>query len=165
MIQILKNPKTESYVKAKEVALSGTLPLHWIPSDTGLFYYSHTLIARPEFLYYSHPVSAHADLFVAAIGETLNANDLADNGFHVIRASINVVHPSKGEQFSEPHVDHSFPHVNLLMYFTDVGGRTFCEKEEHDPQEDDVILFKGEHYMERPKKDRRVILVSTLQIY
>ena len=37
MIQILKNPQTESYIKAKEVALSGTLPLHWIPSDTGLF--------------------------------------------------------------------------------------------------------------------------------
>ena len=51
------------------------------------------------------------------------------------------------------------------MYFTDVGGRTFCEKKEHDPQEDDIILFQGEHYMERPKKDRRVILVSTLQIY
>ena len=165
MIQILKNPKPESYIKAKEVALSDTLPVHWQSSYTGVFCYSHHLIARPELLYYSHPVSTHADLFVAAIGQTLSANNLAGNGFHIIRAAINVVHPSEGNQFSEPHVDHPFPHVNLLMYFTDVGGRTFCEKEEHDPQEDDIILFKGEHYMERPKKDRRVILVSTLQIY
>ena len=29
-------------------------------------------------------------------------------------------------------------------------------------KEDDVIIFTGEHYIKRPSKDRRVVLISTL---
>ena len=165
MIKNLKNPKTNNYLTLKDIALSYNLPLQWMCSGTGMPYYCHTLITRPEGPHYSSAVSTYTELFVAVITEILNANNLAEKGFHIIRGTINVVHPSEGEQFSEPHIDHIFPHVNLITYLTNVGGRTFCEKEEHDPQEDDVILFKGEHYMERPKKDRRVVLVSTIYLY
>ena len=48
------------------------------------------------------------------------------------------------------------------MYFTDAGGSTFVEGEEHNPKEDDIILFTGEHYMETPADNRRVILVATM---
>ena len=165
MIKILNNPKTNNYFALKEIALSNRLPLHWMPSGTGMPYYCHTFITRPEDLHYSNSVSNNTDLFAVVITEILNANNLADKGFHIIRGTVNVVHPSEGNQFSEPHEDHSFPHVNLLIYLSDVGGRTFCEKEEHDPHEDDVILMEGEHYMERPKEDRRVVLVSTIHLY
>ena len=165
MIKILKNPKTNNYFTFKEIALSHNVPLHWMPSGTGMPYYCHTLITRPEDHHYSNSVSPYTELFAVVISEILDANNLAEKGFHIIRGTINVVHPSEGEQFSQPHVDHSFPHVNLLSYFSDVGGRTFCGKREHDPHEDDVILFKGEHYMERPKEDRRVVLVSTIHLY
>ena len=166
MLKILKNPKSEAYLRGKQLALSDQLLFNWSPSNTGHYYYSHNIINKPDSkLYHSHGMSEHTALYVAVINNILHANNLATNGFHIFRANINVVHPSEGEQFSEPHKDHCFPHVNLIAYFSDVGGRTFCEGEEHDPQEDDVILFEGEHYMEKPKTGRRVILVSTLQIY
>ena len=34
--------------------------------------------------------------------------------------------------------------------------------EVHIPQEDDIILFTGEHYMQTPRDKRRVILVATM---
>ena len=65
-------------------------------------------------------------------------------------------------QFTNPHTDHSFKHVNLLIYLTDNGGKTFVEGEEHEPSEDDVILFTGEHFFELPKKGRRIVIIATL---
>ena len=164
MIQLLNNPKTDNYLHFKQIALSDDLPWYWMASGTDMMYYSHTLITRPEWSY-SKSVSPYVDLFTMVISEIVQANDVAKNGYHILRGAINVVHPSQGKQFSEPHVDHIFPHINLITYLTDVGGRTFCEKKEHDPKEDDVILMEGTHYMERPKKDRRVILVSTIQCH
>ena len=49
----------------------------------------------------------------------------------------------------------------MIVYFHG-DGSTFVEGEEHIPNEDEVILFKGKHYMQRPSKGRRVILVSTI---
>ena len=76
-----------------------------------------------------------------------------------------LIHSNQGIQLSQPHEDHDFPHHNLIVYLTDTGGETFVENESHDPKEDDVILFTGEHYMKRPVKDRRIILVATIFSY
>ena len=57
---------------------------------------------------------------------------------------------------------------NLIVYLTNAGGKTFVKNEdtskyeEHDPVEDDIILFTGEHYMQTPRDKRRVILVATM---
>ena len=34
--------------------------------------------------------------------------------------------------------------------------------EENKPEEDQSIIFTGSHYMQLPKRDRRVVLVATL---
>ena len=70
--------------------------------------------------------------------------------------------PISGEQFSNPHVDHDFPHVNFLAYLSNTGGRTFVDGEEFNPSEDDAIIFTGKHYLELPKKDRRIVIVGTM---
>ena len=44
---------------------------------------------------------------------------------------------------------------------TSSGGETFVEGEKFDPKEDDVIVFEGRHYMKRPIKDKRIVLVAT----
>ena len=72
------------------------------------------------------------------------------------------VHPRNGIQLSEPHLDHNFPHYNLLVYLTNSGGETFVENEVYSPKEDDVIIFTGKHYMKRPSDDRRVVLIATI---
>ena len=56
----------------------------------------------------------------------------------------------------------NFPHFNLIVYLTDTGGETFVEDEIHIPKIHDVILFRGKHYMKRPTRDRRIILVATI---
>ena len=81
--------------------------------------------------------------------------------YFFLRSSANCNHAEGGIQLSEPHVDHDFPHWNMIVYL-EGDGSTFVEGEEYVPKEDDIILFKGEHYMQRPSKGRRVILVSTI---
>ena len=78
------------------------------------------------------------------------------------RCAANAIEPSTLENvISVPHVDHNFPHKNMLIYLTDAGGSTFVEGEEFAPEEDDVIIFEGIHWHELPKKERRVVLVMT----
>ena len=92
--------------------------------------------------------------------ETLRYNDIELNC--IFRMNINLAYPQEGIQTTPSHVDHNFPHNNLLIYFTNAGGRTIVEDAFHDPQEDDVISFEGKpHYMELPKKDFRIALVTT----
>ena len=81
----------------------------------------------------------------------------------MVRCSLNATHPHP-EQTSlktSLHNDHNFPHKNMLVYLTDAGGSTFVEGEEFAPEEDDVIIFQGEHWHELPKQKRRVVLVMT----
>tara|TARA_A200000159_G_C7279727_1_gene320958 strand:+ start:87 stop:593 length:507 start_codon:yes stop_codon:yes gene_type:complete len=161
LIKELKNPKTDNYLELKRIALSEMLPVQYMSTGTGLMYYCHTVITRPETYYFSTVASPHCDLFAMVIQEILTANKVLKKGFFITRAAINIVHSNQVNQFSDKHVDHDFPHTNIIVYLTDEGGRTFCGKKEHDPQEDDVILMKGEHYHETPKQNRRVVFVAT----
>ena len=61
-----------------------------------------------------------------------------------------------------------YPHGNIIVYLTNAGGKTFVSNgdnspyEEHDPVEDDIILFSGKHFMQNPSDNRRIILVATI---
>ena len=81
-----------------------------------------------------------------------------------LRSNANAVHADTGEQFSEPHIDHRFSHYNLLVYLSG-DGETIVEDEKYFPKENDVILFTGNHYMKRPSKGRRIVLISTIFEY
>ena len=106
--------------------------------------------------------SPHTEKNILVLHQILQSNKLfRPSGYFFLRSCANCTHPDQNEQLSAPHVDHEFPHWNLLIYL-EGNGRTFVEGEEHNPKEDDIILFKGKHYMERPKTGRRVVLVSTL---
>ena len=67
------------------------------------------------------------------------------------------------------HVDHNFPHKNMLVYLTDPqGGSTIVEDEdtnrkEYLAKEDNVLLFDGQsaHCARPPSKDVRIVLVFT----
>ena len=50
----------------------------------------------------------------------------------------------------------------MLVYLTNTDGETFVEDEVHLPKEDDIIIFTGNHFMKRPSKDRRIVLISTI---
>ena len=106
--------------------------------------------------------SEFTPLNIEVLKEIVEYNQLFDpQRYFFLRSSANCNHAEGGIQFSEPHVDHDFSHWNMIVYLQG-DGSTFVEGEEHVPEEDEVILFKGEHYMQRPSKGRRVVLVSTI---
>ena len=59
-------------------------------------------------------------------------------------------------------IDHTFPHFNFIVYLTNSGGNTIVEEDTHEPIEDQPIIFTGWHYMQLPKKERRIVLVATI---
>ena len=133
----------------------------WLYQDsgTGMPYYLHNLLGKPEGRY-SERLSEHTDFCLYVVQEILQHNNISYKFF--LRSAINCVHPDNDHQISQPHVDHGFPHLHILIYLTNAGGKTYCEDEFHDPKEDDVIMLEGEHWMERPKVGRRIISVNTL---
>ena len=158
-IRQLTNLKTENYNNLKNIILSPSFTWQYEDSKTGMPFYSHTLLERPDGKY-SEVMSAHTELAAKVVDEILRHNKIQYQFF--LRTNVNCVHPDNDVQQSLRHVDHNFPHINVLIYFTNVGGKTYCGDEFHDPKEDDVILMTGEHWMERPKVGRRIILVNTL---
>ena len=162
LIRQLTNQKTDNYRDLKNIILSQNFPWFYADSLTGMDYFSHIFLERPESgeVPYQQVVSEHLNRVSFVVDEILKHNNIEYKFF--IRSNANCVTPDNDVQLSEPHVDHDFPHINVLIYLTNSGGKTYCEDEFHDPKEDDVILMTGEHWGERPKVGRRIILVNTL---
>ena len=131
-----------------------------------LAFYSHGFLQGPSPMhkFYSNPNSEYLEYVEPVIGQIFEINKI--NPQVVYRINANAVHPVDGNVLTVPHYDHEFPHKNLLVYFTDVGGDTIafdehCKKHVFTPKEDDIVVFDGLHCMVPPKKGRRVILVVT----
>ena len=178
MITQLENPKTDSYYKLKEIVLAGYFPWFWmettvppILTDTpdrvqksGSFF-SHTFLRRPcenTGIRYPNSNSNFINTFSQFI-EDLIKPDVNDIDIKCIyRMNANLTLPLKGSSTSPIHVDHEYPHKNMLIYLTDAGGETVCNGESHDPKEDDIIIFGGEdHFHYYPQEKRRITLVMT----
>ena len=163
MIKVLRNPKTNHYREFKDTVLSKEFPWRYNVS-TNMDFYSHVFLQRPELNGYTEPHSKWTNQNCIVMGEIVDYNGLyKDIPYFFLRANANATHPDSGRQYSDPHVDHpNTPHSNLIVYLTDADGDTIVENDRYSPKEDDVVLFTGEHYMQRPSKGRRVILISTI---
>ena len=165
MIRVLENPITPNYLEFKGLVLSSKFP--WIyTNSTKMPFYSHVFLDRPENAKFSNPQSELLGLNLKVLDEIIQHNNLFDKYFF-LRSNANCVHADTGEQFSEPHIDHRFPHFNLLVYLTNEadGGETIVDDEKFFPKANNVILFTGKHYMKRPSMGRRVVLISTIFEY
>ena len=183
----LNNPKTEHYNNLKKFILSFDFTWSHLKEFTpqGGKDIDHTNQCHPEFcsernfdeftLYthaflhrptrdtlYSKQYSPYLDDIIKLLGEIFNANaQIMDHFNMMVRCSANATHPEQKYIKTSLHTDHDFPHKNMLIYLTDAGGNTFVEDEEFAPEEDDVIIFEGEHCHELPKQKRRGVLVMT----
>lgn len=174
----LKNPKSDIYYQIKEFVLSGDFPwfykqdTHVILGDVGDYqsppFYSHQLLGRPGSKdlpgkMYPEKTSNYFDNFYPFLEQVVSENDLQVSTF--LRFNVNCVHPQDDKRLTVPHVDHQFPHMNLLVYLTDAGGETVLmegdESVAFHPAEDDIILFQGLHCMRPPEEKRRIVLVAT----
>ena len=176
----LNNPKTERYNNLKNLILDGDINWFYHPTTTpaSLNYNDYTLnknIFNPPM--YSHIFLLRTDLnnLYAKVNspymedvnrmycEIFNANRDVMKSFNMMcRCAANETQPYNGpDDKTRAHVDHDFPHKNMLIYLTDAGGNTFVEDEEFAPEEDDVIIFEGLHWHQLPKHKRRVVFVMT----
>ncbi len=175
MIQLLQNSKSDNYSSLKSAILSEQFPWFYRGNTTpveenvtghrNVNQYCHSFIARPEKFGFSKHDSSMHKLAVNVVREILLENNIRNNSYFILRLATNCTYPSEGIQLSTPHVDHLFPHLNFLTYLNGAGGSTFIGDVEHEPIEDQSILFSGEHYMQLPKKERRIVLVGTLFTY
>ena len=171
-MKILKNPKTESYFKLKELVLGSDFSWHWVGESTlnlnspgfdNFGYYSHIFLERPDksSRLYPLPKSDHLDLVYRTIIEIVVENNIHPDVIYRINA--NCTHPTKKNIPSVPHYDHSFKHHNLLIYLNDCNeGHTIIDGKPYYGKEDDVILFEGIHNHEPPIENRRIVIVCTL---
>tara|TARA_B100001248_G_C27254857_1_gene395565 strand:- start:4 stop:525 length:522 start_codon:yes stop_codon:yes gene_type:complete len=169
MIEILKNSKTQSYIKFKEDILGTHFP--WYHNQNvaiqefnskDVFYFGHTFFTRPEVNGYSQPASEYFQLGFKVMWEILSENGYDSKKCMLLRMNANCTFPSNFGEFSSSHIDHNFSHLNFLLYLTNSGGSTFVEGEENKPEEDQAILFSGNHFIQLPKKDRRIVLIATI---
>ena len=172
MITKLINARTEKYLQFKHFILNGDFKWIWLKETTPYLnedgydnfgFYVHPFITRPSKStgYHSHPSSDHISTARNVILEILKNNEITPKVIY--RMSANCVHPTATNRYSIPHVDHEFPHKNLLIYLTDPqGGETVVEGEKYLGKEDDVIMWEeGMHYHRPPSAGRRIVLITT----
>lgn len=170
MINLLKNPKTDRYFCLKNLILSSDFPWYYYPStanDDNNCYLGHCFLRRPEDTNIKFPkeTSQHTENLSLCLLEILNFNDIQISTF--FRINANMVLPSIDVRNTAKHLDHQFPHHNLIVYLTNSGGKTIVGEEEYDPEEDDIIMFNGDiqHCIQTPLNSRRIVLVATFQKY
>lgn len=157
------NPLTESYKTMKSNVLSDSFP--WYTQNTGcddFQFFCHIVVGRPERNAMKLPViqSDIANLCCEVVSQICEANNKTIECIY--RMAFNLVPAYRDHPiFSNPHIDHEFPHTNLIIHLTDAGGATVVEGVRFEAEEDGVVFFQGEHFMEFPKSKNRVVLVTT----
>jgi hypothetical protein len=130
---------------------------------------SHGILIRPssyDGILFPQPIRPSIDFVLPFLAEICEDNNLEVNSY--MRISVNATLPTSSNKLTIPHVDHQFPHKNIIVYFTDAGGETVVYDENHNPhchfpEEDDIINFDGKylHCIRPPKQKRRIVLVAT----
>lgn len=176
MIKKLKNPNTELYKTFKNIVLSNDFSWFFqreavsqnVKYDEEIYtnypFYSHAFLKGPDYKdKYPKVNSQHIELAHLIFLQIAEENNIEPKVIY--RMNANVVHPHNSEgllKYSVPHVDHQFPHKNMLIYLADTnGGDIVCDGESISPNEDDVVLLEGIHYIKPPSHGRRIVLVYT----
>ena len=156
----------------KEYILGGNFPWYWHPFSTegdAVPFMGHIFIGRienrkPEESLYN---SRNAPFFVDILKRFAKKHKLKVN--EILRGCLNQVVPSTLEH-TQSHVDHDFPHYQIIMYLNKSDGDTIIELPNKKikrikPEPFKMVCFKEySHYYYFPKKtDRRVVGVITFR--
>ncbi len=74
-IRVLENCKTSDYKQFKKLVMSDTFPWHYQDSGTGMPFYCHSLLGRPEGGY-SHACSQHSEFGMFVVQQILEHNNI-----------------------------------------------------------------------------------------
>ena len=165
----------------KEYILGGNFPWYWHPFSTewdNVPFMAHILVGRTENRTPEEPLynSRNAPFFVDIVKRFAKKHKLKVN--EILRGCLNQVVPKsfipKGAthtlEHTKSHVDHDFPHHQIIMYLNKSDGDTIIELPNKKikrikPEPFKMVCFKEySHYYYFPKKtDRRVVGVITFR--
>ena len=170
--KFLKNPRTDTYINFKNLVLSNNFPwFRWSKTleeeseqndHDDYPFLSHRFLTRPlTSCLYSQVNSEYVQPMQQVFREIAEFNKLDPQ--IIYRMNANAVYPTEKNLPSPLHVDHIFPHKNMIIYLTNPqGGSTIVDGKEYLAKEDDVLVFDGEFHCARPPaKDIRIVLVTT----
>ena len=133
----------------------------------------HVLMKRKDFPPYDQSgviFSPYYQFFYHIFNNFCNANNIKVS--RVLRASINYSIYFK-DQVCAPHIDHSFPHHNFILYLTNCrGGETLIHNEGGNviksipPQKYKAVVFSGEYHSIAefyPGDDRFVVVFTFIK--
>jgi len=183
-IIILENPKTDNYKILKEKILSENFPWFYSEYTTddvsdvlyesktteeyrNIPFFTHCLVERPSSVFPVSKVTSYdIQLYTECINEIAKHNEFRINVIY--RMNVNRTIYNGSSLYTMPHVDHDFPHNNLLIYLTEVtGGEIKVYKNEkwhiYKPLEDEIVMFNGLHCHKTAQKpnEHRVAIVTT----
>tara|TARA_R100000306_G_scaffold57372_1_gene55497 strand:- start:156 stop:707 length:552 start_codon:yes stop_codon:yes gene_type:complete len=163
--------------------LSEIFPWYFIPNSVvtqrsggdGVNFFGHTLVKRFEHRKLGEELhqSSACDFFMPIIDRFFKKHKLKYK--EILRGSINLLYPQPVRQ-SAPHVDHNFPHNQIICYLNESDGDTVVLKKEKGKRlkykefarvspEPFKILYFGylPHYVIHPTSGRRIVLVMTFK--
>ena len=163
----LINPKTPEYLALKSKILSPKFLWQYSPINVpggdpeynNFGFYTHCVLSRNKNV---KKETVHLRETIQIYKQILDHNDIELQ--KPFRISFNATHPTYNNTIpSPPHVDHNYPHRNMIIYLTPTyNGHTIVNGEPQPREEDDIILFSGEHHLYPPQSNRRVVIVITL---
>jgi hypothetical protein len=175
VIKELKNPLTKKYFEFKNIVINQNFPLYFKntgkPGDGDDFsrsYLSHDILHRPGASTHYIPEirSNYFDIVVDILRDIFEYNDVKIHSF--LRINLNCSLNWGGGLSCGIHVDHEFPHKNLLIYLNQSSGPTVVvnpknnSEEYFHPKEDAIILFEGKHSAYQPNiGEKRFVLIVT----
>ena len=182
MITKLKNPFSENYYLLKNTILGYNFPWYFETQSVSVKDYcefdelkyddhsifSHVVLKRPfyDVKMYSTSVSTLMDPVEDFLRQVFDLNNIKVS--YLLRVNVNCFISKPNQKPGFPHKDHEFPHKNLLIYFTNVGGELVViddNKTHHSylPEEDNIITFGGNYHYVVPQKncERRICMVVT----
>jgi hypothetical protein len=147
----------------------GRLPWYHEKSTSNYKFFSHVLMARNENLLplpgvkLSSLFESFENIFIQICQENNIKNPI------ILRASINNTY-HYSDVMGDVHIDHAFPHYNMIWYLDDDTGSTyiFDKKKENiikkiEPKKNKVIIFSGEPHAQGFCKvnENRTVVVFT----
>tara|TARA_B100002019_G_C21119913_1_gene522798 strand:+ start:289 stop:816 length:528 start_codon:yes stop_codon:yes gene_type:complete len=148
--------------------LSHNIPWHWNPASvTEKFpFFQHVIIPRDD---NTRVVSPLYEFFTTIQNRFCAVCEIPMK--KIYRQCINLTFTSDNGEYSEPHIDHDFPHKNMIMYLNDdyemgetvLYNNDLTISKKIEPKKGKVICFDGSivHGTRWISRGRRIIFVST----
>lgn len=169
MDNFLENPKTQNYLRFKELIHSSSIPWYYTEktitsqnNKNDFPFYSHAILNRPLSENY-HVTKIDSSLFEDAyvvIKEILDKNKIDLTALLRINLNSSFDWHTNTNQY---HTDFNFPHNNLIIYLSSfTKGQTIINGKSIDVKEDDILSFDGllKHKNKTPNKyERRIVMV------